>query len=233
MRRLKQALFAKQRILSIRAIIEVQPKESNKAVSMSKSKYTTLKLPTGIWMNSWTLAAKLYQCKCIFLVKVLNYSNKKSAFLILNFDRYHSHKCKSDLPPDPIVLLPKRPSVTVCLCALPLWIHTWWSTVTVTSQDCSARLKNFKKCNSPMIFWERKCHIRCVKFCSAMLCFTTHHTRPGHSDKPFDAPKPYTRPLTGKLKNSSNTLLCRQHETLTDTIWQKWGRLLMVFGVCV
>ena len=45
---LKQALFTKQRILSIRAIIEVQPKESNKAVSMSKSKYTTLKLPTGI-----------------------------------------------------------------------------------------------------------------------------------------------------------------------------------------
>ena len=60
--------------------------------------------------------------------------------------------------------------------------------------------------------------------------------RPGHSDKPFAAPKPYTRPLTGlryPLKNSSDTLLCRQHETLTDTILQKWGRLLMVFGVCV
>ena len=68
------------------------------------------------------------------------------------------------------------------------------------------------------------------------ICFTIHHTRPGHSDKPFAAPKPYTRPLTGlryPLKNSSDTLLCRQHETLTDTILQKWGRLLMVFGVCV
>ena len=163
-------------------------------------------------------------------MKVLNYSNIK---VCLDFDRYHSHKCKSDLPSNPIVLLPKRPSVTVCLCALPLSIHTWWSTVTVTSQVCCAGLKSFKSCNSPIIFWECKCHVRCVKFCYLELfkkiAFASLY-RPGHSDKPFAAPKQdqdtlWKTPQT--LSSADNMRL------LTDTIWQKWGRLLMVFGVCV